>query len=108
MLSSEAGLAGSGRACEEEDRSLLLLLQFHDRKVLDDPFLDFFKAVVVAFEYHTGLFDIDALLLFRYPREIEQEIEVISYHRTFMVVGATSLEFFHLDQCLFADIVRHL
>ncbi len=37
---AKARLARAGRAGKEEDRTLLLLLQFHDREVLDDPFLD--------------------------------------------------------------------
>ena len=82
--------------------------EFHDREVLDDPFLDLLKAVVVALEHAAGLCDIDALLLFRYPREVEQEVEVVPDHGTFMVLAAPGLEFLCLDECLFAHIIRHL
>ena len=64
---SEARLTGAGRSREEEDRALLLALQFHDREVLDNPFLDFLKAVVVAFENFSRNLDIDAFLLFSLP-----------------------------------------
>ena len=104
----EARLPGAGRAGKEEDRTLLLCFEFHDRKVLDDPFLDFLKAVVVALEHTAGLGDIDALLLFGHPREVEQEVKVVPDHGTFMVLAAAGLEFFCLDERLFAHVIRHL
>ncbi len=103
----EACLAGAGRACEEEDRTLLLLFEFHDRQVLDDPLLDLRKAVMVALEDVAGLLDIDALLLLHRPGKVEQEVEVVSDPLALVVLAAAGLEFFELCKCLLPHLVRH-
>ena len=90
---SEARLAGARRPGEQEDRALLLAFEFHDREVLDDPVLDFLKAVVVAFENFSRRLDIDALLLFGLPREVEDEVEIVPDNGALVVVRAPCLQF---------------
>ncbi len=102
----EARLPGAGRAREEEDRALLLLLELHDREVLDDPLLDLLKAVMVALEYAAGLLDIDALLLGG-PGESEQEVEVVSYPLTLMVLAPARLEFLQFGESFLPDLLGH-
>lgn len=63
--------------------------------MLDNPFLNLLETIVVTLEHAAGLVDINALLLFGYPREVEQEIEVVTDHGTFMILAATGLEFLY-------------
>ena len=104
---AQARLPGAGWAGEEEDRALLLLLEFHDREVLDDPLLDLIEAVVVALEHLAGFVDIDALLLLDRPGEVEQEVEVVSNPLALVVLAAARLKFFELGKRLLPDLIRH-
>ncbi len=108
MLFPRLVFPGAGRSRKEEDRALLLALQFHDREVLDDPFLDFLKAVVVAFENFSRRLDIDVLLLFGLPREVEDEVEIVPDNGALVVVRAPGLQFPCLRKRLLPDIVGHL
>ncbi len=104
---SEACLARARRAHEEEDRALLLLLELHDRQMLDDALLDLLEAVVVAIQDAAGLFDVDALLLLNRPGKVEQEVEVVPYPLTLVVLAPTHLELFELSECLLPHLVGH-
>ncbi len=76
--------------------------------MLDDPFLDLFKPVMIALEHTAGLCDIDALFLFCHPGKVEQEVEVIPDHGTFMILAASRFKFLELRECLLSHLVRHL
>ena len=55
-----------------------------------------------------GPFDIDVLLLFGLPGEVEQEVKVVPDDGALMVLAATGLKFLYFDKGLFPHIVRHL
>ena len=66
--------------------------------MLDDPFLDFLKTIVVALKHAPGLSDINALLLLCHPGEVEQEVEIVPDHGAFMVLAAAGLKFLCFNQ----------
>ncbi|KAF5052999.1 hypothetical protein DSECCO2_402880 [anaerobic digester metagenome] len=104
---AEARLPGAGRAGEEEDRALLLLLELHDREVLDDPLLDLLEPVVVALEHLPGLVDVDDLLLLDRPGEVEQEVEVVPDPLALVVLAAAGFKFLQLRERLLPHLFRH-
>ena len=76
--------------------------------MLDDSFLDFLKTVVMAFENFSRSLDIDALLLFGLPREVEDEVEIVPDNGALVVVRAPCLQFPCLRKRLLLYIVGHL
>ncbi|OPX68870.1 MAG: hypothetical protein A4E38_01678 [Methanoregulaceae archaeon PtaB.Bin108] len=103
----KARLAGPGRAGEEKDRALLLLFQLHDREVLDDPLLDFFKARMVGVKDFTGCGNINTRLFGGHPGQFEQGVQVIPDHGALVVLAAACLELPSVCQGLLPDLFGH-
>ena len=59
---SKGGLAYSRRAVEAKDRAPHIALELEDCKVLYDPLLDFFKAVVVVVKDLLGVLEVQVVL----------------------------------------------
>jgi len=92
---SKTCLPGPRWSCEEEDGALLVMLEFHNCKVLNNTVFDLFESVMVPLQYAPGFSDVNTRGFCCYPGKIEQEIQVISDNRTLMPLISAGLKFFH-------------
>ena len=83
---SDAGLAGARGADKAEDRTGLLLLEVHDRDLLNDALLDFFQSEMILLEHGFRLVQIDLPGIFIFPGKAGDEIQIIVEHAGFRAV----------------------
>ena len=88
---ADTRLARSGRADEQKDRTGLLLVQAHDRKLLDDPVLDLLEAVMILIQDLMGLLKIDLLKLRLLPVKRSHKVKVVIQQAVLMAVLALLL-----------------
>src|SRR5215470_982144 len=76
---AERGLADAGRAYQAQDRARQLIGALLHGEILDDPFLDLLKAVMVGVEDLLGERKILLDLRLFIPRDRKQPIEIVAH-----------------------------
>ena len=103
----EACLPGSGRACEDQDRALTALFELHDREMFDNALLDVRDTVVIGIEDFSCFRDVD-VLDFRFPRQFQQQVQVIDHYVVFAALGIGLFQLRRFADPDLLDIVRHV
>ena len=80
---ADARLPRSGRADEQKNGAGLLLLQVHDRDLLDHPLLHLLQAVMVFVQNATRGAEINMLRLLLFPGEARHKVQVVVEHAGF-------------------------
>ena len=75
---ADTGFSGPGRAHEEQDRTVLFLVQSHNGKLLNDPLLDFFQAVVVFVQNLFGPGKINGFKFRSFPGQAGYKVRIAS------------------------------
>ena len=85
---ADAGLSGTRRAHEQQDRSGLLPLQLHHRDLLQNPPLDLFQSEVIRVQNLLRLLQRDAFHLLLFPGKRGQKFQIVGQHSGFVAVLA--------------------
>ena len=104
---AETSLASSGRSDKQQDGTLVVFLQLHNGKVLQDTFLDFIQSVVVGIQDFLGPIQVDILCHFLLPRKLQHEVQVVADDALLGAAGALHFQLLNLFQSGFFDFLRH-
>ena len=77
---TDTGFAGAGRADEQQDGACLLLLEIHDRNLLDDALLDLLQTVMILVQHLLRLIEIHEFWRLRLPGQRRDKIEIVVEH----------------------------
>ena len=102
---TEAGLADTWRPDEAEDRSRRLRVQLADGQVLEDPVLDLLEVIVVLVEDLASVADVEVVLGFLRPGEIDEPLEVGADHP---VLGGDRRQLLEPAELPFGGLLRLL
>ena len=77
---TDTGFAGAGRADEQQDGACLLLLEIHDRNLLDDALLDLLQTVMILVQHLLRLIEIHEFWRLRLPGQRRDKIQIVVEH----------------------------
>src|SRR5207253_2941925 len=66
----------AGRTDETKNRRLGGRIQLQDSQVFENSFFDFTEIIVVLIQYLSGASDIEDILSRRFPRQLEQKVQI--------------------------------
>src|SRR5215831_12148978 len=75
---SKGRLADTGRSDETQNRGFALRFQLEHSEVLENPLLDFFQIVMIAFENLASLDNVDFLSREEIPRQRHKPVQISS------------------------------
>ncbi len=104
----EARFPRPGRADQQQDGPLLVLLELHHGDVLQDALFHFFQPVMLLVEQTAGFLQADGLGLADLPRQRDQKIKVVADDAVIRACGILLFELLDFFQRRFADFIRHM
>lgn len=107
MDSPKEVLPTPGGTDQTQNRTFELVHTFLDGEVFQNPFFDFFQAVVVGIQHQSGFGDVFADAGFFLPRQSEQGVDVVAYDGGFGRHRRHHFEFFQFGQAFFFRFFGH-
>ena len=93
---AQRGLAHARRAVEAENRGLQVAFELDDGQVLQNTLLDLIEAEMVVVQLLAGAFQIEIVLRYVVPRQLQQQLQVGHLHRILRHGGIQPLDLLQL------------